>query len=298
LKYLLLLGFLVSGLLRIGYAQEIEPRAYSNIPLDLNAAGFAYSLSEGDIVTDATLPLKDLQVTMHIPAVFYMRTFNLFGKLARIQATVPFAQLAGEVKIAGRDTSGTRTGFTDARVRFGINLFGSPVLPAKDFQRFQQTTIFGASVVVSVPIGQYDETKLINIGSNRWGVKPEIGFSHQYDRFYVEMYAGIWFLTVNHHFFQESTLDQDPIFSFQWHVIYLFKAGIWLALDGAHVNGGKTKVDGIYSDSFQRNWRLGGTFAMPLGQQHAIKILYHTGVATRFGGDFNILSLVYQYIWY
>ncbi|TFH01299.1 MAG: transporter, partial [Calditrichales bacterium] len=290
MKNLVITSFLLCAFIRILYAQEIEPRAYSNIPVNLNAAGFAYSLSHGSVITDATLPLKDLEVTTHIPTIFYMRTFSFLGKLGRMQVTVPFAQMAGDVKIAGRDTSGTRTGFADARVRFGLNLFGSPPLPAKGFQGYEQTTIIGASVVVSVPIGQYDDTKLINIGSNRWGFKPEIGVSHQYDRLYFEMYAGIWFSTTNHDFLQTSTLRQDPIFSFQWHAIYALNKGIWLAIDGAHVNGGKTKVNGVYSDSFQRNWRLGGTCSMALGKQHTLKILYHSGVATKFGGDFNIIT--------
>jgi len=290
--------FIMTGMSGLLYSQEIEPRAYTNIPQDLNAAVFAYSLTSGSILTDATLPLQDLNVTTHVPTLVYLRTFSIFGKLGRAQVMVPYAHLDGTAKFSGQDTSGTRSGLADARVRLGINIFGSPALTLKEFSRFQQTTIIGASVVVLVPIGQYDKTKRVNLGSNRWGIKPEIGFSHQYNRFYFEMYAGVWFSTANQNYLVDLTLEQDPIFSFQFHTGYIFKSGIWLAVDGAHVNGGKVKVEGAYIDSFQKNWRMGGALSIPLGVQHSIKILYHSGVYTRFGGDFNIFTLAYQYIWF
>ncbi len=70
---------MLAGITSLTIAQEIEPRAYANIPEDLNAAAFAYSLSSGNILSDATLPLQDLNVTTHVPALVYLRTFNIFG---------------------------------------------------------------------------------------------------------------------------------------------------------------------------------------------------------------------------
>ncbi|MGB2960316.1 MAG: transporter [Bacteroidota bacterium] len=283
---------------RAAEAQEIEPRAYANIPAGMNALALAYSWSEGNVVSDATLPLQDLELTAHTPALMYVRTFSLFGKLGRVQATVPYVFLSGTGKLAGQDSSGARNGFADARLRLGVNIFGSPALAPKDFQRFQQETIFGVSVVVSVPIGHYDAPRLVNIGSNRWGFKPELGVSHSFGRLYAEVYAGVWLTTVNDEFRETGTLDQDPIYSFSWHVSYVFKSGIWLAANGVHVHGGNTSVNGVYSDSFQKNWRLGATVSIPFTRQASVKVLFHTGVATRIGADFNILTIAYQYIWF
>ena len=176
IKGALVLLFSLPG---VAGAQEIEPRSYSNIPKGMNALALAYSWSEGNVVSDATLPLKDLELTAHTPAVLYARTFSLFGKLGRIQATVPYVFLSGTGKLVDQDTSGARNGFADARLRFGVNIIGSPAIALKDFQRFQQETIIGASVVVSIPIGHYDAPRLVNIGSNRWGFKPELGISHR-----------------------------------------------------------------------------------------------------------------------
>ena len=37
--------------------------------------------------------------------------------------------------------------------------------------------IVGASLQVSAPFGQYDNDRLVNIGTNRWSFKPESGIS-------------------------------------------------------------------------------------------------------------------------
>lgn len=279
-------------------AQEIEPRAYANVPAGLNVAALSYSLSHGNIVTDASLPLEDFNVTAHTPVLAYVRTLSVFGKLGRIQVVLPFTHLAGDVKLAGKDTSGTRTGFGDARLRFGINFIGSPALFPKEFIRYKQETIIGASVVVSMPVGKYDKSKLINLGSNRWGFKPELGISQSLGPWFLEAYTGVWLFTNNNEFLETSTLKQKPIFSFQMHVNYVFQSGIWIAVDGLYVNGGRTSVDGIFKNDLQKNWRIGGAFSVPFGQQHSIKALFHTGVATRIGADFNIITIAYQFMWF
>jgi hypothetical protein len=298
MKMLKLLLFIIVMLTEFAKAQEIEPRTYANVPAGMNALALAYSWSRGNILTDATLPIEDFRVTAHSPAAVYLRSLNVFGKLGRIQVTVPFTYLAGDAKFAGKDTSGTRSGLADARLRLGLNLFGSPALAPKDFRSFKQETIVGASLVVTVPIGQYNASKLINLGANRWGFKPEAGISQRLNRWYLEAYAGVWLFTDNNEFLETFTLEQKPLYTFQWHVSYVFPSGIWAALDGVQVNGGETSVEGELQNNFQQNWRLGATLSLPLGRHHSVKAAFQSGVATRVGGDFDIVTIGYQYVWF
>jgi hypothetical protein len=278
-------------------AQEMEPRAYSNAPVGMNFLAASYGWSQGNIVTDATLPIEDFHVTAHTIALGYVRTLGLFGKEAKIQALAPFAWLAGNVKLAGRDTSGTRTGLTDARLKFTVNLFGGPALAPGEFRGYQQKTIIGASLVISIPIGQYDASKRVNLGANRWGVKPELGISHRFGKWYAELYSGIWLISDNNQFLETSTLSQEPIIGTQGHVSYVFRPGLWLAVNGVYVDGGETSVNGVARHDFQRNWRFGATCSLPLSRQHSLKFVFNTGVATRVGGDFDSFTVVYQHSW-
>jgi hypothetical protein len=230
--------------------------------------------------------------------VGYVQTFSLFNKLARIQAAVPYGFLNGYAKVFGADTSGTRAGFFDAKIKFGLNLLGSPVLSPKEYRLFQEQTVLGASLVVNVPIGQYFPDKLINLGTNRWGFKPEIGFSHREGRLYYEIYTGIWFFTNNNNFFKNSQLDEKPLYSFQAHINYVFKSKIWVALNGGFQGGGTTTLNGLEQDDRQQNWRAGATVSVPFNAHQSLKGMVNTGVATRAGQNYTAFTVVYQYIWF
>ena len=57
------------------------------------------------------------------------------------------------------------------------NLYGAPALTLQDFARYQQDTIVGATLFVTAPSGPVRPDRLINIGTNRWSFKPEVGVS-------------------------------------------------------------------------------------------------------------------------
>jgi hypothetical protein len=279
-------------------AQDLEPRVYANIPKGTNVVALVYAYSSGDVLTDASLPIKDFKIKAHAIAAGYVRTFALAKKLARVQVIAPFALLSGKAKLNGMDTIGVRNGFGDARIRFGINLFGSPALDIKNFRQYQQKTIVGASIVVSVPTGLYYKDKRINLGSNRWAVKPEVGVSKRFKRVYAEAYTGVWFYTNNDEFLSNKTLKQQPVLSLQTHVSYYFKNQMWIGVNGNWFNGGETLVDNTPSGDLKDNYRVGATWSVPFAKKHSVKFQFHVGAFTNTGYDYDIFSIGYQYIFF
>jgi len=140
---------LLSGL---AAAQELEPRAYSNAPVGMNFVGAIYGISRGNVIVDASLPVEDFRVTAHNLGAVYVRALNFFGKHGKVRAQAPFVWLSGDLKVAGRDTSGARTGFADARVSLSVNFIGAPALSSREFRNYQQKTVAGASLIISIPI--------------------------------------------------------------------------------------------------------------------------------------------------
>src|SRR3954454_12609180 len=97
-------------------AQDLEPRAYANIPKGTNVIALVYAHSSGDVLTDPSLPIKDFKIKANSIGAGYVHTFALAKRLARIQVVAPFSLLSGKAKFNGMDTSGVRNGFGDARI--------------------------------------------------------------------------------------------------------------------------------------------------------------------------------------
>lgn len=290
-KYFCVVLFLLNI---ICYSQDLEPRAYANVPKKLNVAALGYVFMDGNVVTEPSLPISDFKIQSHNLAVSYIRTFGLANKLARVQVSLPFTFMDGSALVAGDLVTGSRTGFADTKVRFGINLLGSPALDKSEFRSFEQKTILGVSLVTSIPTGRYYEDKRVNIGTNRWGVKPEIGISKRFAHVYAEAYGGVWFYTDNNDFLGKK-MEQKPTFSLQAHASYYFKNNMWVGFNTTWFFGGKTIIDGVPEASQIDNWRVGGTFSTPIAKGQSIRFQYHVGAFTNNGLDYYALSAVYQY---
>ena len=280
------------------HGQELEPRIYAAVPRNMNVFAAGYLITRGSVVSDPALPLSGLNITSHSLTAGYLRTFAIGNKLGRIQGGIPFTHLAGNASINGHDTSGTRTGFGDMRLRFSVNLTGAPAYDRKEFAGYTQKTVFGVSLVASIPTGIYHKERLINIGTNRWGIKPEVGISKRINRIYAEAYAGVWFFSHNTKYLKTKTLTQNPVFSIQAHACYYFKNQMWLSFNTTWFNGGATEVDGTSAGDLLDNWRVGGTWTVPLKKGHSLKLQYHVGAFTNTGYDYNALVFSYQYIFY
>jgi hypothetical protein len=148
------------------------------------------------------------------------------------------------------------------------------------------------------PVGEYNPQKLINIGTNRWAFKPELGIAHPIGRWFLEGYAGVWLFTDNDNFFGGQHREQDPLASFQAHVSYTFRPRLWVAFDATHYSGGRTTLNGVPSDNRQANLRVGLTLSVPAGARQSVKLSWSEGAATRIGGDFTSIGIAWQYAWF
>jgi hypothetical protein len=150
---------------------------------------------------------------------------------------------------------------------------------------------------VSVPWGQYDDTRLVNIGTNRWFFKPSLGASKTVGPWTLEATASATFYTDNNDFYNGHTREQDPIYSAQAHLIRGFSNGIWASLSTTYFTGGTTTIDGTGKRDLQRNWRTGATLALPVNRQNSIKLYASTGVSARTGNNFDLAGILWQYRW-
>lgn len=278
-------------------AGEIEPRSYVNTPVDINFALAGYGYSDGGLSFTSSLPIENAEFEGHSGVLAYVRTFGVWGSSGKFDMVLPYAELSGSAQRAGQLHYRNISGLNDPLFRLSVNFYGSPALSVKEFAGFQQDLIIGASVQVSAPFGQYDPDKLVNLGGNRWFVKPDIGISKAWGPLTVEVSTGVTFYSDNDDFLGGKTLKQDPLSSSQVHITYSFGRGVWGALSGTYDYGGRTAVDGIRSDESTRNSRLGVTLAFPVSRKSSIKLYGSTSMETSLGSDYDLYGVVWQHRW-
>jgi len=279
-------------------AQQLEPRAYSPAPVGANFFGVGYANSSGDVVFDPSLPFSNVSANVNAVAPFYGRTFGLFGRLASVGLVLPYAWGTVEGDIGETFHQAKRSGLGDTGLRFAFNFVGNPALSPREFAATKPGTLLGASLSITAPTGEYDPSKLINIGTNRWTFKPELGFAQPVGRWWFDVYAGLWFFTTNHDFFGGQTREQDPLTVVQAHVSYTFRPRLWLALNGTWYAGGSTTIDGVANADRQENSRLGLTLAVPASKAHSLKFGYARGTSTRVGAKLDTISVAWQFLWF
>lgn len=278
-------------------SQDLEPRAYSNAPVGLNFIVLGYAGTDGGVAVDPTVPLTDAQITTHSGVVAYARTLDAWGRSAKFDVIAATTSLSGSAAYAGEVVERDIGGLNDTRVRFTMNLFGAPAMTARDFAGYRQDLNLGASLQVAAPTGQYDPSRLVNVGTNRWAFKGELGLSKALGAWTLELMPAVTLYTDNDDFLDGQTRSQEPVYSVQVHVVYGLRSGMWLALDGTWFTGGRTETDGVPSAAEFDNTRVGATFAWPIDRRHSLKFYGSTGTATRTGGDFTALGLAWQYRW-
>ncbi|WER50615.1 transporter [Cupriavidus sp. WKF15] len=283
--------------LTVAHAQELEPRAYSALPVGANFLAATYSLLTGDVLTDPSLPISDVRARISIYGAGYVRAFDLFGRTASIGIFMPFASADVGGNVFDAPNSVHRAGIGDTRMRLAVNFLGGSALKPADFLKRTPATTLGGSVTVIAPTGQFNANHLINIGANRWAVKPEIGLSQPLRNWFAEVSAGVWFFGDNPDFLGSNRRSQSPLWVFQLHAGYQFRPALWIATDVGFYTGGNTSVNGIANADRQQNSRYGITLSVPMAAGWSAKLGASKGFMTRAGGDYKALTLTLQYQW-
>ena len=277
--------------------QSLEPRAYTNAPVGMNFLIAGYAHSTGGLATNPALPIRNAELTVRTPVLAYARTLDAWGKSAKFDAIVPGGCLEGSAEVNGATQTRDVCGLIDPAFRLSYNFYGAPALSAAEFRNYRQDLVGGASIQVIPPWGQYDPTRLVNLGTNRWTFRPEIGVSKSFGALSFDLALDTSIFTTNHEFFGGRVREQDPMYSAQAHVIYQFRNGVWAALNGTFYTGGETTLNGVRQDDRQRASRVGATLAIPIDRQNSIKLYASSGLSIRTGTDFDTLGIAWQYRW-
>jgi hypothetical protein len=300
----ILLLSLCVALTRLCDAQSLSPRAYVIVPVHSNAVTLTYSLNAGDVVFNG-LPITNSSGRIGTEIFGYFHTFDCFGRSANVTVLLPYAVGHFQGDVNGVEQKLYRSGLGATAARVSVNLVGAKAMNAEEFSRWRQKLVIGTSLTVEAPTGQYDGTRLINVGQHRWSFKPEIGLSRRFGHWMVDAYGAVWFYTPNDDFFSNAPgstgpnrQTQKPMGVVEAHLSYDVTPRLWVSVDGNYWYGGATSLNGVETPTtLQANSRLGGTAAIPITKHQSLKFSYSAGTYVTFGGNFQNVSAAWQYSW-
>jgi hypothetical protein len=275
----------------------MEPRAYSQSPVGLNFLTTSYVFQTGDVGLDASAPVSNLHADINGTAIGVGRVIDVAGRQANIGLIAPYiwGSLSGDVQDSPRSIY--RAGFGDPQLRLSMFLLGGAAATPKEFASRKPGPTLGISFALLVPLGQYDRLRYVNIGANRWGYRPQIGFSFPSGHWQADGYAGVAIYQDNSDFYGGHRRSQTPVVSYQAHLSYTFRPRLWLAADATYYSGGEVAVDGVRALGAESNVRIGASLSVPVARAQSLKFSYSDGVVTRVGGAFQAIGVTWQYAW-
>jgi hypothetical protein len=288
---------------RFGQAQDIDPRRWSHLPIGANFAGVAYAYTTGNISLDPELRIQNGQFDVQTIGVKYIRSFDLLGKSARVDVGLPYQIGHWSGLLNGVPAAVDRSGFADSSVRFAVNLFGAPPLKGKEFAEYRATkadneTIVGIGLALQLPTGQYYSDKLINLGDNRFTIRPQLGAIHNWGKWSAELTGQTWFYTDNDNFFRGKKLAQDPLFTTDTSLIYTFRPGLWVAGSLGYAGGGTTTVNGVSNNDNESNVGFGFSVGLPISHTVGVKLYYIGGrTEASTGQDSDTFAAAFSVMW-
>ena len=265
----------------VSFAQDVEPRRWTHLPVGLNVVGAAYVYTDGDIFFDPVLLVDDAGTEQHIAVASYTRTFGLAGRTARLDVLVPVKKARWQGLLDGVLTTVRREGLADPIFRLSVNLVGGPARKNKAFQEYRAAhttnTIVGIGLAVSVPLGEYQKDKLLNLGGNRVIIQPEIGVVHTRGRWSYELTGSVFLFEDNDEFWNGNKLEQDPLYAVQAHVIHVFRPGVWLALSAAYGRDGESTINNEPKNDPRDTNLSAVSFGFPITRTQGLKFAYIRG---------------------
>ena len=294
-----LIAFLLPGQAK---AQDLEPRRWGHLPSGMTIVGVGYAYTDSFVYFSPFWKITDTSAEINSFGVNAIYTFDMAGKSARVSFLLPYVSGRWEGDVDNEYEVVKRHGFADPRLRLSVNLYGAPALKGAEYTQYraghENNTVVGASLAVSAPLGQYYEHELINISTNRWTMRPQIGVVHSRGPWAFELTGSVFLFSDNKNFIDNARLEQKTMYTAQAHVIYDFKPGLWASLSTAYGSGGRVYLENTKTAFEVDNWLWAASFGFPIGKTQSMRLAWLSGrTQNDVGRDSDNLLLSWSMRW-
>ena len=279
-------------------AQFTDPRTYTPGPVGLSDLEFDYTHARANASIDTSLVVGTATLELNKGALSYTHNFNALDHFAWVNATVPFASVRGLV--VENNVSASASGAGDSSLEFAGRVKGGEALTAAELATHERRTSVGMSVTVTVPTGEYNADKVLNLGTHRWSFKPEIGVAYPFgveQKWEVDGYINAFFFTDNTAYHGVEVLRQEPLLGVEGHLSYSATQSFWASLDTRYAWRGETVVDGLAQNNSQQDLIVGAEVHWLPNSHNSLGLVFAKALVHRSAPDYTGVVVKYAYSW-
>jgi hypothetical protein len=283
---------------------QVPARFYWKTLSDANAVPVIFNSISGNTnpfdAAHTVTPGASFDATMAIAG--YARTFSLFDRAAMAAVLLPMGRISGDVTVAGRSVNQSANGFGDPMLEFDINVLGPRAQKnIPDVLRYEPGFSVDLLADLALPIGEYDSSRALNLGQNRWygrlgaPIIWQLGPWVPGRRTTLEFLPAVW-LFGNNDNYVGKTLKTDPMFQLDAHLTRDITERFWGSLDGAWYNGGKATINGVPGEKLN-NLGVGLTLGYQINDNLNLTLGYKSTVNDHASKDLRMDSFMFTFVY-
>jgi hypothetical protein len=283
--------------------------SFQNLRLDLQASDSQQFAPSQYVYANA-----DIEGSIFIAN--YLRHLTLFNRPSSFLLAVIGGSIDADFKAGvpaspllppgytGVALSQSSTGLADPSAQLVVNLFGAPPLKKNyDLINYEPTLLLDAAVMLALPIGEYEDDKLVNLGLNRWYGRIAFPITYHFGVFSpgyrksLELIPSVWLFGENEDFMGQK-LENDPMWQIEAHLTSDFTPNFWGSLDVLYRNGFKSKIDGVEVGEELEMGNIGLTLNYEVSDNLSIKTGFSSNVFGNDDLDTSMVRIQFVYGWH
>jgi hypothetical protein len=267
------------------------PRAYMLAPAGSSIlAGYGLFL-DGNQALNPGISSNTLDITVDVGVLQYTHTFELAGQSGGLFLIAPYGSTEGTFNTRRFTRSGESSGLGDLQLGAVFGLYGSPSMEVADYIAYDPGFSAGLLARITAPTGEYDETKVINLGANRWGLQVGVPMGYYLGDSFLdpcltsfELLPSVYFFGDNSDPFRAGGSGQDPLYQIEAHITRNLGRMFWVSLDANYQFGGETTTDGVKGNDHKESFALGCTLGVNLSKFLSVNATYGSVISHNANG--------------
>ena len=230
---------------------------------------------------------------------------NLIGGSVDVEfdTTITPPDFLPPVVTPGSSFSQSASGYADPSVQLDVNLFGTPPINAIfEYMNYEPTWTLDAAFMLGVPLGQYDNDKVVNLGLNRFYGRFAFPFKYHFRVFTagymssIEVVPSVWLFAENDDFLGQK-MQNDPMWQLEAHWTHDFTRHFFGSIDLLYRNGFQSEINGVNLGSDIEIGDLGFTLNFSVTDNVTIRTSFSSNVFGDSDIESSMIRLQFVYAW-